>query len=145
MGYRTVRVYLPKSGPVTKDDFAAYAKGDRVQICDVVIEHKPAPVSLRLYLAHATRGPTNLEELPQHPTAIPVLVQERDDELRAVIEPSHDGYSGEVAAAVSVMKAAWAWDEREELPVRVNANVYFAVPRHDKDRRWNVEVRAGAV
>ena len=140
-----VRLYLPEAGPITEADFVACATGDRVQICNVVIECEGQQLALRLHLARTPHRPTRMDALPPSAPDVAVLVHDRDDEIHAITEPSQAHHANEVAAAISVMKAAWAWDEREEFRVRVNTVVRIAVPRHDRDRHWNVEVRDAAV
>ena len=145
MAARTIRLHLPKAGQLTEADVVAFATGDSVQICDVTIDNGRVQLPVRLYLSHATSGPTSIDALPAGPSAIPVLVQDGKDELRAVTTLAHASFGQEVAAAVSVMRAAWAWDDRAEFRVRVNDTVHVAIPRHARNRQWEVEVRDGAV
>jgi hypothetical protein len=54
-----------------------------------------------------------------------------DREGRAVVEVSDDDLATHAAAAVAVIKAAWAWDESEHFDITVNGTGYSVVAAYD--------------
>ena len=138
-----VHVFLPKTGPVTQDELFEYARGETIQVCDAVIEEPAKQIVIRLYLAHPISGPATIDAVPASQSAIHVLVHDDGDSIAAFTRPPDDLYTTQIAAAISVMKAAWAWDERPELRVLVNKTPLVAsAARFDGNRRWNVQVEA---
>ncbi|MFA6168985.1 MAG: hypothetical protein WC700_20330 [Gemmatimonadaceae bacterium] len=77
-------------------------------------------------------------------SALSVLVQDSEPTVVALAHAVNRERSEEVAAAVAAMRAAWAWDERTELPLVVNGVSLHAAPRYVDNRRWDVTVRSDA-
>ena len=121
---KRVRVHLPRQGPVTPEDFVAFSRGERVQFCDAFIDGGQAPLAARLFLPQPAQPPFTVDELPVTETALPVLVRDSEPSVVALAPSSDAGRSAEIAAAVAVMRASWAWDERAELPVTVNGATF---------------------
>jgi hypothetical protein len=113
-------------------------------VCDAFIESGDTPRAIRLFLPQPGHAPFSSGELPSPDSVLPVLVRDLEGEVLATTRAAENDLSSEVAAAVAVMRAAWAWDERPELPVMVNELRWLAAPRFDQDRRWNVAVRSAA-
>lgn len=140
----SVRVHLPGQGPATENDFVAFSRGERVQVCDAFIEGHGSPRAVRLFLPQPGQPPFTVADLPPVEGAVPVLVQASEPAVVALSRTSDRERALEIAAAVAVMRAAWAWDERPELAVIVNGASLLAAPHHAYDRRWVVTVRADA-
>jgi hypothetical protein len=141
MSAQQVVVHLPSSSPISESDFVAYARGDRVQVCRPSIVRPTERVQLELHLTQPSVGPTTLAELEPSPHRIPVLVLPVDEGVvSAQLRGEDQALAAEVAAAVGVMQAAWAWDERAHFPVEVNGERFTVGPSYRAERTWEVSV-----
>jgi hypothetical protein len=122
---------------VGAEDFIAYANGTRHQVCRATVRSARDAQRILLILlsqeGESSQPLASLTELAasEPPGAISAFVAHGlEDRSIVTVDPVHVAHSSQIAAAVAVMRASWAWDQSPAMRISVNGRRFAVVPRY---------------
>jgi hypothetical protein len=135
---RNIVIHLPWRGQFTEADFIAYANVNLVQVCRLEIVRPHERMELELHFAHGDLGPHDVNALELTKSVAALILPVSDGLIRGAVRPENSALLPEVAAAIAVVQASWAWDERESFVVLVNGKPFTVAPRFRAEGMWDV-------
>jgi hypothetical protein len=133
----TATVQLKRTGPLTTEDFVAFASGARLQVCRAIVQSAGISHRVTLLLLPSAEADAPGSGPPGQPAAdeptgtITALVAQTEQAQSTVtIDSAHEKFASSVAAAVAVMRASWGWEETPQMCIHVNGTRIVVEPRY---------------